>query len=323
MGMGGGFMNVPREIIPRQNQGLKLFAVPPETVSIRSSDLSHVDLSRNVDEQAPQTAAAPVIPKVDPIHLNIAPGADVRDAWEKFFVDHDPKIEDGNLNKLSPDEIRAHELRRSRQRLAIMQTVQELKDAAAEAVKHGKTGEATKKHEEIIALVEAALRHDQAQPWMYELLAMSMTAAGRPKADIDRAIMSIAEFTKNSSDLMYLGAYLVKAKMERRALTVFHEVSQIEPFWPEPYVHGMAVSRQIDDLEGLEWSTAGILGQAWPPEGGPRCGATRHALPLPSARPSANSSVTNGPIASGRPLTRPWPATASSASSGTAMPTST
>ncbi len=146
-----------------------------------------------------------------------------------------------------------------------MQTVQVLKDAAAAAVKHGKTDEATKKHEEIIALIEAALRHEQDQPWMYEVLALSMTAAGRPPADIDRAIMSIAEFTKNSSDLMYLGAYLVKAKMGRRALSVFHEVSQIEPFWPEPYVHGMEVARELDDVDGLEWSTAGILGQAWPP----------------------------------------------------------
>ena len=28
----------------------------------------------------------------------------------------------------------------------------------------------------------------------------------------------------------------------------------------------MEVARQLDDLDGLEWSTAGILGQAWLPE---------------------------------------------------------
>ena len=29
--------------------------------------------------------------------------------------------------------------------------------------------------------------------------------------------------------------------------------------------HGMLAARKLHDLPGLEWSTAGILGQAWPP----------------------------------------------------------
>jgi hypothetical protein len=144
--------------------------------------------------------------------------------------------------------------------------VQDLKDAAADAINRNKTADAKKKHEEIIVLIEAALRHGQSQPWMYEVLAISMKIADRPQADIDRAIMSAAEFTQNSGQLMQLGAYLVQAKMKSRALKIFHEVSQIEPFWAEPYMHGMTVARDLKDVEGLEWSTAGILGQAWPPE---------------------------------------------------------
>ena len=77
----------------------------------------------------------------------------------------------------------------------MLETVQKLKEGVADAIEHDKKDEAVKKHEEIIALIEAALRHDQAQPWMYEILALSMKAAGRPQEDIDRAIMSAAEFT--------------------------------------------------------------------------------------------------------------------------------
>ncbi len=158
------------------------------------------------------------------------------------------------------------QLRLVRQQQAVLQTVQALKDDAAKALTAGKQDVVLQKNEEIVALIEAALRHDQAQPWMYELLALSMRTAGRPQADIDRAIMSAVEFTQNSSDLMYLGAYLVQAKMDRQALKIFHEVSQLEPFWPEPYFHGMIAARNLDDLDGLQWSTAGILSQAWPIE---------------------------------------------------------
>ena len=100
---------------------------------------------------------------------------------------------------------------------------------------------------------------------MYEILALSMKAAGRPQEEIDRAIMSAAEFTQNSADLMYLGAYLTQANMDRRALQIFRQVAQAEPLWPEPYYYGMMAARKLHDLPGLEWSTAGILGQAWPP----------------------------------------------------------
>jgi hypothetical protein len=53
--------------------------------------------------------------------------------------------------------------------------------------------------------------------------------------------------------------------MDRRALQVFRQVALAEPLWPEPFCGGMKVARKLDDLPGLEWSTAGILSQAWPP----------------------------------------------------------
>ena len=203
--------------------------------------------------------------KVPPIELNLAPGADVRQAWETFFAQHEPEKDPAKLKHMSPEALKDYQARLVQQQQAVLETVQKLKEAAANAIKHGKKDEAVKKHEEIVALIEAALRHDQAQSWMYEILALSMKAAGRPQEEIDRAIMSAAEFTQNSADLMYLGAYLVQSNMDRRALQIFRQVAQTEPLWPEPYYHGMMAARRLHDLPGLEWSTAGILGQAWPP----------------------------------------------------------
>ncbi len=36
------------------------------------------------------------------------------------------------------------------------------------------------KLEDVIALIEQAIIHGQIQPWMYEVLALTMTTAGRP-----------------------------------------------------------------------------------------------------------------------------------------------
>jgi hypothetical protein len=243
-GMGGGFFNIPREILPRNNQGVKLFAIQLESV-------------------AKQPANAPE-DNVRPISLALAPGQDVRQAWEEFFARNEPEKDPAKLKAMSQEARGALQARLVKQQQAIRKTVLQLKDAVAQASKQGKNDEAAKKYEEIIALIEATLRHDQAQPWMYEILALSMKAVGRPQDDIDRAIMSAAEFTQNSADLMYLGAYLVQNDMDRRALQVFHQVAQAEPLWPEPYYHGMLAARKLQDLPGLEWSLAGILGQAWP-----------------------------------------------------------
>ena len=209
--------NVPREILPRGNQGLKLFAIQPESVAKRAC--GQAGTGPSAGQGCP------------PSSLNLAPGADVRQAWENFFANTTEKTGQAEADDPSLSLQLA-----VKQQQAVLETVQELKEAVAEAIRHDKKDEATKKHEEIIALIEAALRHDQAQPWMYEILALSMKAAGRPQEEIDRAIMSAAEFTQNSADLMYLGAYLTQANMDRRALQIFRQVSQAEPLWPEPYV---------------------------------------------------------------------------------------
>ena len=138
---------------------MKLFAVQPESVAKQAA-------------AEPQPAAAvpqPALVKVRPIELNLAPGADIRQAWEDFFARHEPEKDPAKLKQKNPKELKDYRAKLVMQQRAVVETVQQLNDAAADALKHDKKGEAAKKHEEIIALIEAALRHDQAQPWMYEI----------------------------------------------------------------------------------------------------------------------------------------------------------
>jgi hypothetical protein len=46
-------------------------------------------------------------------------------------------------------------------------------------------------HEHVIGCIQAALIAGQAQPWMYELLAITMEQAGRPKEEIERVVRGL------------------------------------------------------------------------------------------------------------------------------------
>jgi hypothetical protein len=53
-------------------------------------------------------------------------------------------------------------------------------------------------------------------------------------------------------------------RLQKRALKLFHEVARIEPVRPEPYIYGMKLGQQINDVEAIQWATLGVLSQAWP-----------------------------------------------------------
>jgi hypothetical protein len=161
----------------------------------------------------------------DEIPLQFEPGDDPEVAWQKYFATHEPDA------------------------AAVREAVRRLKD--------------TKRLDHVIALIGAALRHGQAQPWMYEAMTIAMLAEGRSKEEIERAVMSAADFVEGSADLMYLGVYLTRIGLDRRALAVFRQVAEIEPLRPEPYMHGLEAAQRLNDLEGKQWATLGILSQAW------------------------------------------------------------
>ena len=53
-------------------------------------------------------------------------------------------------------------------------------------------------HREIAWLIEAALRHDQLQTWMYEGLALAWVSSGAPASFVDERMLAVAE--RNSGE---------------------------------------------------------------------------------------------------------------------------
>ena len=170
-----------------------------------------------------------------PIRIEIKEGADPEAAWNDYFVSHKS---DSNGDDAAPSFA------------AVRETVRE--------------SMRTHEYEQVIALINAALRNQQGQPWMFEALGLAMQADQRPMAEIERALMSALDFTSDPTDMMYLAQYLARSGLNARALQLFHQAGQLDPTSPEPFVQGLKLAQRLDDLDAIQWSTVGILGQAWP-----------------------------------------------------------
>ena len=116
-----------------------------------------------------------------------------------------------------------------------------------------------KKYDQVIAMIEAALRHGQSQSWMYESLGIAMELAGRSKTEIERTVMSAADFSSTPDELMYISEYMARIGLDRRAYQLCQQVIKIEPLRCEAYALGLKAAQKCDDLAGIEWATVGIL----------------------------------------------------------------
>lgn len=123
---------------------------------------------------------------------------------------------------------------------------------------------AHQQHEHVIALLNAAIISGQAQPWMYEILAVTMEAAGRPQEDVDRVILSVADFGNASYDtMMYSGAYLSGFGREKAALRMYREASQLAPERPEPYALSLKLAAKTQNPDDALWAACGALQNVW------------------------------------------------------------
>ena len=229
---GGGNFNVRDNLFPLpQGGGFRAFAVEEDGLTL-SSDSQRTRPSQPAQRVAEPQAAADT-PQETPhsqrdgyIRLTIKEGADVAAAWDAYFAEFDaaPEVIGETARRLMSD----------------------------------------RQFEHVSALLLAAVRHGHAQPWMYEGLALAMQAEGREPQEIERVLMSAADFAQSNLDLLHLATYFARSGLEARALKLFRTVSQAAPARLQPYALGLQVASRIDDVDGVMWATCGILSQAVP-----------------------------------------------------------
>ena len=125
-------------------------------------------------------------------------------------------------------------------------------------MKGGKTAEA-------IELIQAALQHGQPQSWMYESLGIAMELDGRPKSEIERAIMSACDFATSPEELMLIARYLSHIGIDSRAVEVYRQITKISPLHHEAYALGLRAAQRAKDNDGVRWATVGVLAHDFPP----------------------------------------------------------
>lgn len=119
-------------------------------------------------------------------------------------------------------------------------------------------------HQHVIALVQAAIIEGQAQPWMYEVLAVSMQAADYPPEEVERVVLSVADFGNATFEsMMYSAAYLKKLGHPTAALKMYRQAATLSPERPEPYVLSLKLVASSEAHEEGIWAACGVLQNSW------------------------------------------------------------
>lgn len=119
------------------------------------------------------------------------------------------------------------------------------------------------RHEQVIALIEAALISGQPRGWMYQVLALTYKIQGRPAEDVERALLSDVDPNLEYSNIILTAAYLARFNDKAPALRMYRQAALQAPFRPEPYIMGLKIARELEDADAVEWAVTGILNYAW------------------------------------------------------------
>ena len=122
----------------------------------------------------------------------------------------------------------------------------------------------SRQYEEVIVCIEQAILSGQIQPWMYQLLALSMQAAKRPGEQIERVILSSQDVVLNDPrSMMRLAAYLANFERYDRALELYRQAAALDPSRPEPYVLALELAVRAKNYRAVVWSAPEVLAYSW------------------------------------------------------------
>jgi hypothetical protein len=99
---------------------------------------------------------------------------------------------------------------------------------------------------------------------MYESLALAMEAAGSPRDDVERALLSAVDFASSSGELLQLANYLARSGFDSQAIRVCRRVTRGDPANREAYALAMAIAARTEDVATLRWACPGVLAHEWP-----------------------------------------------------------
>lgn len=99
---------------------------------------------------------------------------------------------------------------------------------------------------------------------MHQVLALSMQAAGRPKQQIERVLLSSQDIVSNDPlAMMHLAAYLVRFDRIDSAIELYRQAAALDPSRPEPYVLALELAATHQNFPAIAWSAPEVLSYSW------------------------------------------------------------
>lgn len=121
-----------------------------------------------------------------------------------------------------------------------------------------------KQYESCIQGIEAAIRNDLAQPWMYDVLAAMMSVAGRPQKDIDRVLLSRVDFADgNEAQIFVTASMLSQFGAFQQAMELCREAAKRNPWQPAAWTMAKSIADRSEDRDNIIWSRLGVLKYVW------------------------------------------------------------
>jgi hypothetical protein len=122
-----------------------------------------------------------------------------------------------------------------------------------------------RKHfESAIEGIESALRNNQAQTWMYDVLAMEMKLAGRPQEQIDRVLLSRIDFAAgNEAQMLVTASYMARFGAYDQAIEICREAAKRNPWQPATWGLARRVADGSQDPDAIIWSRVGTIQRVW------------------------------------------------------------
>ncbi len=115
-------------------------------------------------------------------------------------------------------------------------------------------------------LLSATISTGHAEPWMYESLALALEGAGRPRPEVERALLSAADLASTPIDLLSLASYLARLGSKKESLRICKQVAILEPDCREAYALGFKLAAELDEPDSYGGRVLASLrksGRSW------------------------------------------------------------
>ena len=181
---------------------------------------------------------------------------DLDQKWDDYFLAKAPKAPEAVGEGTDEQREAKHEEQQSEYKEALYDFQMEFVKQVNDLMKAGQFDEAA-------AAIKAALRADMAAGWMYEALAIAMIQSDASQEEVERVILSAAEFADDPVTILGVAGYLETVGSTKKALELYREVSKYDPARPEPYIRALALAQETGDEDAQKWVTIGIASGAW------------------------------------------------------------